>query len=182
MQNWYERAPSSFLYAVKAPKTITHLKRFENCEEELDIFYKVCREGLREKLGCFLFQLPPSFSFHQDRLERIISQLNPDVTNVVEFRNASWWRDDVKAAFTEHNILFCSVSYPNLPEELTVLNGICYLRLHGKPRLFYSEYHTSELEHFLKKLPQKSFVYFNNTANESGIKNAVEMLRLSLSE
>ena len=178
MQNWYDRSPSGFLYSIKAPKIITHLKRFEDCKDELSQFYRICKDGLAEKLGCLLFQLPPSFSYDENRLQLILSQLDNSFTNVVEFRNETWWRDDVKQAFTDRNIVFCSVSYPKLPDEITVTNNISYLRLHGNPRLFYSEYDSSELQKFNDRMPEsgKSFVYFNNTASEAGIKNALELL------
>jgi hypothetical protein len=52
---------------------------------------------LGERMGCFLFQLPPSFRFTKSRLDLIVSQLDPARLNVVEFRHKSWWNKEVTA-------------------------------------------------------------------------------------
>lgn len=179
MQNWYNRAPEGFIYAVKAPKVITHLRRFANCETEIAQFYNVCCEGLAEKLGPVLFQLPPSFSYSEERLNMILEALNPEFDNVVEFRNVSWWREDVYSSLAAKNITFCSVSYPKLPEDIVATTALVYVRLHGSDELFYSEYspeYVSALANKLADLPglNKAFVFFNNTASTAGIINAVQ--------
>jgi uncharacterized protein YecE (DUF72 family) len=60
LQSWYERSPENFTYCVKAPRLITHFKRLNDAQEALNNFYVTVREGLREKLGCVLFQFPSS--------------------------------------------------------------------------------------------------------------------------
>ena len=69
-------------------------------------------------MGCFLFQLPPSFHFSRARLDRITAQLDPTRRNVVEFRHRTWWNERVFAAFRANNIVFCSCSGPRLPDQL----------------------------------------------------------------
>ncbi|HEU4496869.1 MAG TPA: DUF72 domain-containing protein, partial [Flavobacterium sp.] len=91
LQNWHAKIPDGFIFSVKAPKIITHLKKFAECETEIGSFYKLCSEGLGEKLGAILFQLPPSFNFTSERLDMITRQLDQNYKNVVEFRNESWW-------------------------------------------------------------------------------------------
>ena len=58
-------------------------------------FYETINNGLQEKLGPVLFQMPPRFSYDEERLERILKSLNPSFNNVLEFRHVSWWREDV---------------------------------------------------------------------------------------
>jgi len=183
MQNWYAKAPKGFVYAVKAPKQITHIKKFSDCKEDIDKLYTICREGLTDKLGCILFQLPPSFSYSEERLDRIISSLNPDFKNVVEFRNETWWREDVYAALAKNNIIFCTVNYPKLPATIIATTGTGYIRLHGNPHLFYSEYTLQELMELqenilLTKKFSEVFVYFNNTASSAAIINAQQLKHL----
>lgn len=179
---WYDKAPEGFLFSVKMYKGVTHFKKFNDCHKEVADFYAVCREQLREKLACVLFQLPPSFGYSEGNLERILQTLDFSFTNVVEFRNASWWRKKVYDAFREKNIVFCNVSYPKLPEEIifTAPNG--YVRLHGVPKLFYSGYNDAELAQLKEKLItqdwKKVFVYFNNTASAEGIRNALEFKKM----
>jgi len=183
MQNWYNKAPNDFTYAVKAPKQITHIKKFEACAEDIAQLYSVCKDGLAEKLGCILFQLPPSFSYSEERLHLITSSLNPEFKNIVEFRNESWWQQDVFDAFSKNNITFCSVNYPKLPTNVITTTPTSYVRLHGNPRLFYSEYSEAELQSLYEdivSLPNLKdvFIYFNNTASSAAIINAQQFEKL----
>lgn len=183
LNTWYKKAPDGFVYAVKAPKQITHIKKFADCKEEIDQLYAVCKEGLADKLGCILFQLPPSFSYNEERLDLIISSLNPNFKNVVEFRNESWWRQDVCDALSQNNITFCNVNYPKLPTSIVATTNICYVRLHGNPKLFYSEYALEELKELQEEIIAKKkfayvFIYFNNTASSAAIINACQFKAL----
>lgn len=95
LQSWYDKVDDDFKFSIKVPKIITHLKRLQNCDKEIEDFYLITKEGLRNKLACILWQLPPSFSFSPARLESVIRVMNPTFKNVVEFRHETWWRDDV---------------------------------------------------------------------------------------
>lgn len=180
LQKLYEATPEHFLFAVKAPKIITHLKKFTDCKQEINDFYEICLEGFKEKLGCILFQLPPSFHYSRERLLLIVASLNPDFNNVIEFRNETWWREEVYEIFAENNITFCSVNYPNLPTDIIQTNEIGYVRFHGNPKLFYSSYKDEELKQVADFLSsnnkfKRTFLYFNNTASTAGILNALRL-------
>lgn len=181
LQTWYKKSPHRFIYSIKAPKLITHTKKFENCESELKEFYKACESGLKEKLGCVLFQFPPNFNYTPKRLELIIDSVDADFANVIEFRNASWWTKEIYQAFRERNLIFCSVNYPKLPTEIISTTKTGYVRLHGNPRLFYSEYSNEDLQAIMYQLKlnhiNNAFVYFNNTASSAGILNALAVRR-----
>jgi uncharacterized protein YecE (DUF72 family) len=71
-------------------------------------------------------------------LDAIVSQLDPARRNVVEFRHASWWNEDVYSAFCEVGINFCSCSGPRLPDELIRTADEVYVRLHGPKRWYAS--------------------------------------------
>jgi uncharacterized protein YecE (DUF72 family) len=183
LQSWHAKVPEGFLFSVKAPKTITHIKRLENCSEEISKFYAVCREGLQEKLGCILFQLPPSFSYTEERLQLVLAAMDNHFNNVVEFRHESWWRDYVYAQFAKHNITFCSVNYPKLPTTLVQTSPILYIRMHGSPKLFYSQYSTTEITSLYKEVIshdyKEAYIYFNNTASTAAIINAQQLKQLA---
>ena len=183
LSNWYERSPEHFKFSVKAPKTITHLKKFVDCEKEIAEFYAVCSAGLQDKLGPILFQLPPSFSFTSERLELICQSLNPAYSNVVEFRNVSWWNLEVDAEFKKSGISFCNVSYHGLPDSIIQTSEILYFRFHGNEKLFYSGYDTDFLQRKIDEITTKyesakAYIYFNNTASTEGILNAIMMKAL----
>jgi uncharacterized protein YecE (DUF72 family) len=180
MMDWYDKSPDYFLFSVKAPKEITHIRQFKDCEASLKDFYTRCAEGLQHKLACILFQFPPSFHYTPEKLEHIISKLDLKFDNVLEFRHKSWWIPEVWNELVKNNITLCSVSHPQLPETIFTVSPLIYVRLHGKPKMFYSGYSTKELAH-LKDLilanssADKAFVYFNNTAGTAGILNALEI-------
>ena len=75
LQPWYKKSPADFLISVKAPRLITHFKKLNDCERLLDDFYTASSNGLKEKLGCTLFQFPPGFIYSEERLENICNSL-----------------------------------------------------------------------------------------------------------
>ena len=87
----YCNSPDDFKFSVKAPKAITHFKKFNECERMLGDFYGSIQQGLQQKLGCVLFQLPPQLIYSEALLEKLIINLNPSYKNVIEFRHESWW-------------------------------------------------------------------------------------------
>ena len=177
--NWYKKAPENFLFSVKVHKEITHIKKFTNCKTLIEDFYSICKNGLKEKLGCILFQLPPSYQYSKERLHEIVMNLDYEFKNVIEFRHESWWNEDVWEIFLQNNITFCSVSYPNLPQTVFTEFPLIYIRFHGNSELFYSGYSTVELKQVKNKLEDKNaFVYFNNTAGTQGILNALEFKKI----
>jgi uncharacterized protein YecE (DUF72 family) len=181
-QNWYGKTPDDFLFSVKAPKEITHIRKFIDCELLLDDFYSLCTEGLKHKLACILFQFPPSYDYSPEKLQYIISKLDLNFKNVLEFRHTSWWIPEVWTELLKNNIIFCSVSHPQLPETVFTFSPLVYIRLHGKTKMFYSSYSTEELmqlkDLILNSPSKKGFIYFNNTASTAGILNALEMKNL----
>ena len=176
LSKWHDISPADFKFSAKVPKAITHYKKFNDCERMLNDFYEVSREGLREKLGCILFQLPPQLIYSAELLERIINNTNPGFKNVIEFRHASWWNKDVIRKLKKNNIIFCGISYPGLPDEVVKTNPSLYYRLHGVPVLYKSAYR----EEFLKQLNEnvseqkinEAWIYFNNTWGTAAIENA----------
>ena len=182
LEAWYEKAPDGFLFSIKIPKTITHIKRMEDCKDDIEKFYLVAQTGLRDKLGCVLFQLPPSFTYSPERLKAILTAVNPKFTNVVEFRNESWWKEDVMEIMNSKNISFCSVNYPKLPTAIIKTKQTGYVRMHGNPRQFYSEYTAEQVADLYNEVISKNFeqvyIYFNNTASTAGIINALQAKRI----
>lgn len=75
---WREDTPRGFVFAVKAPRYITHIRRLRNAEEGLANFFASGVLCLREKLGPILWQLPPSFRYREDVLEDFLAQLPKD--------------------------------------------------------------------------------------------------------
>lgn len=184
LQGWYDKAPDDFSFSAKVPRSVTHYKKFVETEQLVRDFYDVLREGLRDKLACVLFQLPPQFTYTPERLEQVVRQTDPSFRNVIEFRHESWWRADVQQLLTQHNISFCGVSFPKIVHDDVVVNtDTAYYRFHGVPKLFYSEYDNAFIEKIHRQLQHSkqvktAYIYFNNTASLAALHNAKYFLEL----
>ncbi len=188
LEGWHSKAPHVFVFSAKVPRDITHYKKLINIQAPLEDFYGLLQTGLAEKLGCVLFQMPPSFSYSEERLQAVINAAKKGFNNVVEFRHESWWRQDVLQTLQQHNIIFSGVSFPKIQNDDAVLNGdSCYYRFHGVPKLFYSEYDEAFLNKIHSQIQdsdnvEKAFLYFNNTASTAALKNANYFKNLLLNE
>jgi uncharacterized protein YecE (DUF72 family) len=177
LQNWYDKSPAHFLFSVKAPRLITHYKKFSDCAGLLSDFYGTIQEGLREKLGPVLFQLPPQVIYTPEMLQKIMDSLDSRFTNVIEFRHGSWWKQAVYKELGKRNMVFCGISHPTLPDEVVVNTDIVYYRFHGVPKLYYSPYNNEKLQQVADAIKKSrtaktSYLYFNNTADTAAIDNA----------
>ncbi len=182
IKKWYKDSPENFIFSVKVNKTITHLKKFNGTEDLVNRFYSVVSENLKEKTGTFLFQLPPSYKYSKNNLEKIVNQLNLEFKNVVEFRHKSWWNEDVYDILAENNISFCSISSPKLPEDLIKTSDFGYVRFHGKERWYDYDYSDKELKDWAERIKKANFkecfIYFNNDYNAYAPKNALTLKNL----
>lgn len=181
LQKLFDTTPEDFKFSVKVNKVITHTLRMKEVRGKVEEFTRIVDEGLQDKLGCILFQLPPSFAYSEEKLQLVLDAVPHESRCVVEFRHTSWWNDTVAAAFRQCNLTFCNVSYPGLPEEIWMTSEKFYMRLHGVPELFISSYSATELEKIQASLPpeaQQWFIYFNNTMYEAGYSNAYALQSL----
>ncbi len=149
----------------------------------IDDFYSIVTEGLKEKLGCVLFQLPPSYSFTEERLQKIIQSLDNSFNNVLEFMHTTWWNKVVYDELAKKRITFCGMSHPLLPDDIIQNTQILYYRMHGVPELYKSPYSLLELNKIINeiensRLTKNAFIYFNNDIGGSAITNAKQMIEL----
>jgi uncharacterized protein YecE (DUF72 family) len=183
VKGWVRQSSPSrtFKYCVKVNQIITHEKRLEETHDLIRNFYGIA-DILGPKMGCFLFQFPPSFKYSEENLARILEQLDPIHRNAVEFRHKSWWNDTVYRAFEEHRLIFCSISGPRFPENLIRTADDIYIRFHGKERWYRYDYSTPDLEEWAEKITnsgaQNAWIYFNNDREGHAIHNAHKLTRL----
>lgn len=181
LKNWHAASPPDFSFAVKAPRIITHFKQFHQSKELLSSFYDTINNGLDTKLGPVLFQMPPRFTYSEDKLERILANLEPSFLNVVEFRHASWWQESVYKRLATKNITFCSMSFPGLPQQLVANTPLIYYRFHGVPDLYHSLYSKQQLAAIATEMEQikslkETWIYFNNDIEAHAPINAHELI------
>ncbi|MGV3774572.1 MAG: DUF72 domain-containing protein [Verrucomicrobiales bacterium] len=181
VKGWVRQATPRFKYCIKVNQKITHELKMAGTEQLIQDFYGMSRI-LKSKLGCFLFQFPPSFKYAPEHLASIIRQLDPAHKNAVEFRHKSWWNDQVCQAFQERGLIFCSISGPRFPEDLIRTADDIYVRFHGKDRWYRYDYSTEELQAWAEKIVNSgattAWVYFNNDRDAHAIRNARKLKRL----
>ena len=93
---WAADTPDSFAFVLKAPQKITHIKKLEDCQPEVEYFLKSA-QGLGAKRGPILFQLPPWMRKDLGKLDRFLALLPADARPAFEFRHQSWFDDETYA-------------------------------------------------------------------------------------
>ncbi len=181
VRNWARQAVAGFKYSVKVNQRITHLKRFKGTLRLVNEFYDLA-DALSGHMGCFLFQLPPSFPYTAARLRSLVSQLDPHRRNVVEFRHRRWWNEEVFAAFRDAGLIFCSVSAPRLPNDVIKTADAIYVRFHGAQQWYRHDYSDAELEGWAERIraarAPEGWAYFNNDVRGCAFRNAQTLKRL----
>ncbi len=181
-RRWYEETPPDFLFALKASRYITHIKRLRGVEEPLKRFYQVI-SPLKEKIGPLLFQLPPSLKYDPALMEDFLSLLDPRYQTSIEIRNRSFHDERFFEQLRAKNIALClsdtASRYPSLLFELTA--DFVYVRLHGSRTLYRSCYTEEELETWAERLRTwglPGYVYFDNDALGWAVPNALRLKEL----
>ncbi|MFN4197343.1 MAG: DUF72 domain-containing protein [Caldimicrobium sp.] len=177
-QKWYETTPSHFVFSVKAPKVITHIKKLKDVKEPLEIFLKSLKP-LAEKAKVLLFQLPPSLSYDKDLLENFLKLLPQNYKNVIEIRHKSFHNEEFVNLLEKYRVSLCfsdcGKRYPSWYEYKTT--DFLYIRMHGSKQLYVSNYEEEELDNLIKVINKfnvsEVYVYFDNTALGYAVKNAL---------
>ena len=173
---WYNRTPKDFLWSVKAPRLITHVKRLDVEKDSIDMFFDRARI-LREKLGVVLFQLPPSLKYQGDIFRSFLSKLPDDCKMALEARNESWFCQEVFSELSARNIAWViSHTSGRYPMKEIFTADFTYLRLHGASGLYRGAYGQEGLKHWrdlLLDFGKDAFVYFDNTEDGSAPRDAL---------
>ena len=131
LQKWCSQVPENFVFSLKAPQQITHIKRLKETADAVAHFYKVA-EGLGTHRGPMLFQLPPFLKKDVPRLKEFLQSLPQGQPVAVEFRHESWHDDAVYAALKAHNAALCLADVDeakdSTPREITANWGYVRLR------------------------------------------------------
>ena len=159
LENWARTAPEGFRFAIKASRRITHISRIkDSAADSVQYLYKNLA-ALGDKLGPVLFQLPPNLKKDVERLKTFLEMLPQDHGAAFEFRNDTWFSDDVYEALRAKGASLClSEREDNAPPPLVETATWGYVRL----RL--EEYSEQDLEAWAKRLDatgwQQIYVYF----------------------
>jgi len=178
LAGWLDKTPPGFTFTLKANRQITHLKKIRNVHHEVHYFYLLAN-SLRERLGCILFQLPPSIHFDLELLGGFLETLSPDYKNVIEFRHESWYQEAVYELLRSAKVSFCIVSSAKVPGTVIETTETAYVRFHGLTGEHRHNYSDEELKKWaasIKTIQAKEcFIYFNNDYQAFAVANAKTM-------
>lgn len=108
LQNWIFSSTPDFQFAAKAHQRITHIKRLRDIEQDVSAFYAALQSlSQANKLGPVLFQLPPNMKADIDRLSTLLKCIPKYTGAAIEFRNESWFNDEVYDLMREYNVALC---------------------------------------------------------------------------
>ena len=185
VDSWRENSPSSFCFAVKASRFITHMKKLKDPENSTRRFFSEVTDKLGPKVGPILFQLPPRWPVNQDRFASFLSALSPEYKYAFEFRDRSWLTTEVFDLLREHNAALCihDLGAEETPREITA--DFAYVRCHGPRAAKYrGSYSFSQLESWAQQIDSwrenlvAVYVYFNNDVGGWAVSNALQLQRL----
>ena len=186
VEGWVERTPPEFLFAVKASRYLTHIKRLRDLGPGLERFYACIDPLLRSpKLGPILWQLPPNFHRDDERLAAACARFPKAERHCIEFRHESWFAGDVYALLREHGVALVIADRPEVKpfqaHEFTT--DWTFVRFHYGSRGRRGNYSERELEEWAETFARWSrdvsvFAYFNNDWEVFAVRNALRLKQL----
>jgi uncharacterized protein YecE (DUF72 family) len=180
---WVEETPDGFVFALKASRYLTHIKRLDNLEQGIERYYERIEPlAGTPKLGPIVWQLPPNFQRDDERLAGALGALRAG-RHCFEFRHESWFADDVYALLREHGAALVIGDEPTRPwqaHELTT--DWTLIRFHRGRRGRRGNYSASELDEWAERIAgwrerAEVFAFFNNDWEEFAPRNALTLRR-----
>ena len=176
---WADSVPGHFRFSVKLPRTITHERRLNNYAAELQRFAGEVAH-LQEKLGCVLVQLPPSLRFDASVAGNFFHDLRGCFHGMLAFeaRHASWFGEAATALLRAHQMTRVRADPPaGQPGPHQPTTEAAYIRLHGSPKIYYSDYSAEFLDALAAELRAQtasgSWCIFDNTASGAALPDAL---------
>jgi uncharacterized protein YecE (DUF72 family) len=163
---WAGQTPEGFLFTLKAPGLITHIKRLRGADQDVAAF-AAAAQSLGDKLGALLFQLPPGLKFDGGLLRDFLAGLPDELPpSAFEFRSASWFRDETYAALAERGLALCRNDADVEGSPLVETARFGYLKLR---KLAYSgKALRARAEEILRRKWDRAFVFFKHEERALG--------------
>lgn len=177
LSSWAEQVPDDFIFALKAPQIITHMKRLRNVGDETEYLFRTL-SVLANKLGPVLFQFPKSFRADRPALEAFLGLVPANVSCAFEFRNPSWLDVEILDLLRKRGCSLCTSDNDENPAiELFSTAPWGYLRLR---RSDYTDADLSQwMERILSQEWDKAFVFFKHEEEAVGPEMAMRFQKLA---
>jgi uncharacterized protein YecE (DUF72 family) len=179
-QSWADRTPEDFMFSVKAPRYITHMRRLRDVEAPLANFFASGILKLGAKLGPILWQLPPSFKYSSELIESFLELLprntseavelgkrhdhmvegrffletdrNRPLRHALEIRHPSFVMPEFIALLRKYKVALVCADSVEWPRLMDVTSDFVYCRLHGSQVLYSSGYSTTAIEEWARRV------------------------------
>ncbi|MFO7768007.1 MAG: DUF72 domain-containing protein [bacterium] len=167
LRTWRSEVPGDFLFAVKASRYLTHMKKLKDPKDPLGEFLGAV-VPLEENLGPILYQLPPNWSFDGERLASFLQVLPSRGRHVLEFRDPSWQCEEAYELLGEHGAALCIHDKSGEPAPKVLTAGFTYLRFHGPEGEYARAYEEQDLAGWAGAISSwreegvEVFAFFNN--------------------
>jgi len=177
LASWAEQVPRDFIFALKAPQVITHLKRLRNVGEETEYLFSTL-SVLDRKLGPVLFQFPKSFRADHGALKDFLALIPGNMSCAFEFRSPSWLDVEILDLLREKGCSLCIADADENPA-----NEIISTAAWGYLRLRRSDYTDADLSQWIERILsqkwQKAFVFFKHEEEAKGAEMALRFRELA---
>lgn len=183
---WREQAPRHFLYAIKASRFLTHMKKLKDPEDPLCRFFENARQ-LGPRQGPILYQLPPRWPLNIERLEsflrtlrRLARQHRIRPFHAIEFREPTWYDERVFDLLRRYDVALCLHDMQGSATEKMIVGPFIYVRFHGWTK-YSGRYGDERLDEWADWLAERIadgmsvFVYFNNDVGGHAPRDAVRL-------
>jgi uncharacterized protein YecE (DUF72 family) len=179
-KNWAQQVPAGFVFAVKASRYLTHIRRLRDPQEPVDLFFSRARH-LGSRLGPVLFQLPPQFKMDAGRMRDLLEALpkKPAQRYVVEVRDRSWLELPILQLLEGFNVALCFADWREIKIDGPVTADFVYLRRHSGP--LDGNYRLEDLHRDARQIEKwrragrDVYVYFNNDPQGHAVQNALQL-------
>lgn len=179
-RQWADRAPAGFIYALKAPRDLTH--RYDTDRKALLQTFADGALSLGDHLGPVLYQFPPWLARNLAYLTEFLQNLPVGFDHVMEFRHPSWYEPEVQRLLKSADVGFCVHDMHGSASPEWRTSPVAYLRLHGPTRRKYvGRYGPARLREIgdrllsLAKGARSVYCFFNNTADGAAVADALEL-------
>ena len=140
---WRDSTPPAFRFAVKIPRAITHELKLQDAQEPF-VMFLAQTDGLADKRGPLLLQLPPSLSFDGSVVTAFLDVVRRvyDGPIACEPRHATWFSPLATSLLEHYRIARVAADPPPVPDATFPAGWprVAYFRLHGSPRTYWSRY------------------------------------------
>jgi uncharacterized protein YecE (DUF72 family) len=183
LEQWRRATPDNFVFSVKASRYITHMKKLKDPGASVARFLERI-ETLGDKLGPILFQLPPRWSFNEERLTSFLQCLSTNFEYAFEFRDQRWLNEKTYSLLTRHKAALCIYDLDGFlsPKRLTA--GFVYVRLHGPSGYYEGNYGVQTLAGWAGAFStwasqgHSIYCYFDNDQAGYAALNAVRLWKM----